>query len=371
MLTASPLSAPRDARADPGRGPATALLAAGELDISDGGDQADAALLESRVVAMAARLAEFGLTPGECLLIIAGARVSTLVGLLAAFRRGLDVALAPIGAPVEALAAYAARVGARAVAGQGAIGDYPAIDDLMQVAAMSPEARFVAHLDDAAYDGAVSLAGLPRSFAPAPDPRPTRLATFAPGGAVIYHDQSALALSALDLAMIAGVRAGDTIVSTLAPTGFAGLVAGPCLAMTAHARLHYVQPFDAATFVDSLLSRAPAHLIAPGALAGPLAEAGLLRPELLASLMLVDRTGEGRGALAPLGDTGGVPVIDLHAFGEQALIAERRGSGGRPRPPAREPHLVNLDGRVIVAARRREGPGPLVFEGEAISAPPS
>ena len=108
--------------------------------------------------------------------------------------------------------------------------------------------------------------------------------------------------------------------------------------------------------------------VAPGALAGPLAEGDMIRADLLASLMLLDRTTEARGALAPLGEADGVAVIDLHAFGEQALIAEARGPDKRPLPPARAPHMIRHGDASILAVRRRDGTGPLAFEGEAVSA---
>ncbi len=328
------------------------------------------AALDARADVMAARLVELGLIPGETLMIAGGACVSTCVALLAALRAGLDVALAPLHPAAALLGAFAARVGVNAIAAQTAHGDLAPIEDMFEVAARAPTVRLVCGLGPAPFDGAVDLEAPAADNTPLPAPadRALRIATFAPGGGVVYHQQRTLVASALDLAARARVGMGAPILSTLAPSGFAGLVAGPYLALLTGATLRFHGPFDAAAFLDELAALPPAHVVMPGALAGPLAEGGLIDGARMASLLLLDRTGEARGALAPLGDTRGVAIIDLHAFGEEALIAEPRGADGRPLPAAREPHMIPIDDTTILAVRRREGNGPLAFEGEAVSA---
>ncbi len=333
------------------------------------GDRATALELDARADAMAGAFADIGLAPGETLMVAGGARVSSCVALLAGLRAGLNVALAPPHAPPAMLAAFASRVDARAIACQTSLGDHSPMLDMFEVAARATGVRMVCGLGPEAFDGAVNLAG--EGFgAPSQidSDSAAAIVTFAKGGGAVYHAQKTLFVAAIDVARRGRVGFGETIVSCLAPTGFAGLAIGPFLALAMDAPLYLIDPFDSAALIAALESRAPAHLIAPGALAGPLAEAGLLRPDLLRALLLLDRSGDGAGSLAPLGDTGGVAIVDLHAFGEQAVIAEPRGPEARPLPPAREPHMIEIGEARVLSVRRRAGPGPLGFEGEAVSA---
>ncbi len=331
------------------------------------------AALDARADEMAGRLVDVGLAPGETLMIVGGASVSTCVALIAAMRAGLDAALAPPHPSAALLGSFAARAGARAIAAQNAHGELTLVDDVFEAAARAQDVRLVCGLGPGQFDGAVDLSSTcadPPSSAlrPAASPHVGRIATFASGGGVVSHRQRALVAAALDLAARARVGMTQPLLSTIGPASFAGLVAGPFLSLLSGAPLHLHGPFESAFFLAEVQALAPAHIVAPGALCGSMAEGGLLRPGLIASLMLLDRTQEARGALAPLGDTRGVPVIDLHAFGEYALIAEPRGPDGRPLPAAREPHMIDIGDIKMLAVKRREGAGPLAFEGEAVSA---
>jgi hypothetical protein len=333
------------------------------------GEALDFAMLDARVDTMARRLAALGLAPGETLMIVGAARVSTFIGLLAGLRAGLDVALAPAHPAPAVLALFAARAGACAIATEAT--DDGDMDAIYEVAARAPDVRFVCELGALAADGVVALGETTAERLEAAEPfvaSTGRVATFAPGGGLVYHAQRTLALAALDLATRAPGGRSAPVLSTIAPTSFAGLVAGPFLSLILGAPLYFHGPFETAGFIGALRALAPAHLVAPGALAGPLAEGDMIHADLLASLMLLDRTTEARGALAPLGEATGVAVIDLHAFGEQALIAEARGPDKRPLPPARAPHMIRHGDTSILAVRRRDGTGPLAFEGEAVSA---
>jgi hypothetical protein len=159
-----------------------------------------------------------------------------------------------------------------------------------------------------------------------------------------------------------------TIVSTIAPASFAGLVAGPFAALLSGAPLHLHGPFHSAEFLAELDAAAPVHLVAPRAMAADLDVAGLLTPRTLASLMLLDRSGETDPPPAPvLRPDLSIPVIDLCAFGERALVAEPRAADGSALPPAWEPHMISAGDRSIVAVQRRTGAGTFAFEGAAVS----
>ncbi len=374
------MTPPREATRDPlaefdletlARG--AARLRPERMAMSDsGGDALTFAALDAAADAMAARFGELGLVAGETLLIAGGAQAVACVALLAALRAGLNAALAPAHEGVASLTAFAANVGAHALVAPTIYDGLAPVETMFEVAARAPNVRLVGGLGPIAYDGAVDVALAALATPPASAFSPAfsigRIATFAEGGGVAFHRPRALVAAALDIAARARVGAGAPILTCLAPVSFAGLVAGPFLSLLVGTSLRFCGPFETAVFLDALETSGPAHVVVPGGLASLLAEGGLVRADYMASLMLLDRTTEARAALAPMGDIDTVTLVDLHAFGEQAVIAEPRGPDARPLPPAREPHMIHVDAASLVAVQRRGGAGPLAFDGEAVSA---
>ena len=273
--------------------------------------------LDRRASGLAARLVELGLVPGECLLVAGGARAATIVAMIAAARAGLDVALASDHLDGAALGVFAAATGAVAMAAEPEHDGLAPLGALFEAAAAAPRVRLVCGLGGGDGDGALALdwrggqtpAESPRRRAPREG-----LVLTGDGEAVLRHEQQAIISAAMDIVSRARVGLTHPILSTLSPTTFAGLAAGPFAALLAGCELRLHGPFDAGTFLDALDSAAPAHLVAPRALADALARGGQTGAGF-ASLMLSGNA-PGEPPPAPLA---GVPFVDLDGFDGRAL----------------------------------------------------
>jgi acyl-CoA synthetase (AMP-forming)/AMP-acid ligase II len=344
-----------------------ARLRPGRTAVSDGtGARISFAELDLGSRAMAGALASLGLAPGECVLVPGVPRVATLLGIFAALRAGLDVALAPPQLSSAETAAFAARAKCAAALIGGRYGETSPLDTVMQAAATCENLRMLCSLEGGA-DGAVDLNefATPDYRIDAACARAARLVTFVPGGA-LRHTQRTLIAATLDAATRLHLSDDRTLLSTIAPASFAGLVAGPLLALLSGASLHLHGPFLSATLLEDLTTHGPAHLLVPRAVGTLLEEARLLSGRLVASLLLLHRAtraDESAIALSPAE----CPVFDLTAFGETCLLVEPRDAHGDALPPAATPHMIEFDGSSILAARRAPGVGALRFEGEAVT----
>ena len=315
---------------------------------------------------MAGAMASLGLGPGDCVLLFATPRASTLIGLVAALRAGIDVALVPAHLTGAELRGYAARLRAvAAFAGQAYDGLQP-VDTMMEVAAGCESLRLIGSLEGEA-DGAVDLASFvaeghwiePQGSSAA------RVFTYVPGGA-LRHLQRTLVASALDAVSRLRIGAGQTLITTIAPSSFAGLVGGPLMALLGGATLRLHGPFSAAGLMEEIAAAGTPHLIIPRALGDAVSDARLPDAGRLASLSLLHRAQRVDESALPL-ERCHVPVFDLTAFGETCLVVEARNLDGSALPPAMTPHMIELDGRNILALRRGTGSGALRFEGEAVT----
>ena len=315
---------------------------------------------------MAGAMTSLGLGPGDCVLLFATPRASTLIGLVAALRAGLDVALVPAHLTPAELRGYAARLRAvAAFAGQPYDGLQP-IETMMQVAAGCESLRLIGSLEGEA-DGAVDLASFAAEghWIQPQGAAASKVVTYVPGGA-LRHLQRTLVASALDAVSRLRIRAGQVLISTIMPSSFAGLVSGPLMALLGGATLHFHSPFSAATLMEDIAGADAPHLVIPRALGDAICEAGLLTCGRLASVCLLHRAQHLDEFVQPL-EPCSVPLFDLTAFGETCLVTEPRDPEGNPLPPAATDHMIELDGRNILALRRSAGSGALRFEGEAVT----
>jgi hypothetical protein len=315
---------------------------------------------------MAGAMTSLGLGPGDCALLLATPRASTLIGLVAALRAGLDVALVPAHLTGAELRGYAARLRAvAAFAGQTYDG-LQTIDAMMEVAASCETLRLIGSLEGEA-DGAVDLASFAAEghWIEPQGSSAARVVTYVPGGA-LRHLQRTLVASTLDAVSRLRIGAGQTLITTIAPSSFAGLVSGPLMALLSGATLTLHGPFSAAGLMEEIAAAGVPHLIIPRVLGGAVSDARLPQAGRLASLSLLHRAQRVDESSLPL-EHCNVPVFDLTAFGETCLVAEARDLEGSALPPAMTPHMIELDGRNILALRRGTGSGALRFEGEAVT----
>jgi hypothetical protein len=285
----------------------------------------------AQVGAVAQHLRLLGLAPGERILILAGARAACIVTAIAALAAGLEPLLVRIGFDGPQLAAIAASAGCAAIAGPTWYGELNLEETLLEAAARSETIRLVATLGPGEADGAVDLAPerLPGDAGklpfPAPDLRP-RIGTLNVRNEAVFHEQSALLAAALDLVGKAEIAAGSHLLSTLAPASFASLVAGPVASLLSGAPLTLFGPFEAARFLALLDCAEPHHCIVPAAILPDMAEAGLLRDSVLASVIAV-----GREELTSTSHSH-CRLIDVRALEEGSVAVRRARAETKPAP---------------------------------------
>ena len=296
-----------------------------------------------RVGRLAALFRHAGFFPGERVLVVAGATVEAFVALVAVLRAGLEPALlAPGPGPVE-IAAHARAAGAVALLGPSHYGALELGESYLSAAALAEQVRMIATLGPEPVDGGVDV-----SFArldamvdvvdpgEAPDrAEPPMIVTFhgpPTSPTAVAHRQATLLADALSLVEQAHINPSAPLLSTLPPTSLAGLVAGPCAALLGASRLVLHGPFDAARFLAACDGAPGYHLVVPAA-AGALLQDGSLTAGC-ASVVLVSRFPKNDGFVLPTILACDRPIVDVYAFAEDTLLAQR-GVDGEAQPPNR------------------------------------
>jgi acyl-CoA synthetase (AMP-forming)/AMP-acid ligase II len=327
----------------------------------------------SQVAALARLFVDCGLQEGERLLFVGGAEISLVTGLIAALRAGFEPVLAPLDLGLDALSAYANAVNAAALIAPTDYGELKPLETCFQAAAAVASIRLVATLGPSEIDGAVDLSpeAVLRFAAAHPDnglergkpaPAPPRIVTLdRRTHKPVAHEQATLMAASFDFSARAEIGRTTPILSTLPPTSFAGLVAGPFAALLSGARLYLHGPFAADDFMRCREQAGNAHLVVPAAIAPDLCNAAIL--DGLASAVLVSRLADRftppRPFVCPCA------LIDLYAIDESTTVAEPR-RGAQAVQPAPEPHYVGLDEARILTVERIGGPA-LAFRGAAVT----
>lgn len=318
--------------------------------------------LAQQTAGMARAWRDLGLAAGERIVIAGNTSPASIIAMLGALRAGLDVALAPAHLDSMELAHYAVAAGAAALAGEPIEADLDIADAMFHAAAKAERVRIVATLGSVSTDGAVTLDPLaPVSEAQAAqadsNAHYARVITREADGACRLHRQRTIVAAALDFVTRSQIGTQTPIVSTIPPASFAGLVAGPIAALVAGAPFVLHAPFDAAQCMALIEALRPVHMIVPAALSEAIAHSRLCDGKQLATLVLLSRFAqmpvhhpEDSPESALPAD---VPVIDLYGIGEIAAVAELRLADGRRITPLAAQHVLNLDGRDVVAARRK------------------
>lgn len=320
-------------------------------------------MLETRIGAMAKAWKKLGLMTGERIVIVANASAASLIGMYGALRAGLDVALAAPHLPADDIARFGEQIGAAALAGEACCGDIDIADALLRAAARAERVRVVAALGATPIDGAAPLDALAaQSAAGDADASPLSgrhalVITRSIDGQCCFHRQRTIVASALDFVTRVQIGTQEPIVSTILPASFAGLAAGPIAGLISGAPLMLQSPFNGANFLRACEALQPVHAIVPVMMSEEIAASGLAQSPRLATLVLFARF-KHMPADIPSEPPGGflachAPVFDLYGIGEIAAIAERRTSAGGRVAPLTAQHMLTLDGRDVLAARRK------------------
>lgn len=250
--------------------------------------------LYQRVAAFIARLRGFGLARGERVLICCPPGAQSFVALTAALAAGLDPVLAALPLPYTfpAVSKAAKTLNAAALFAPARFCGLDFEEPLLALAAETPSIRLIGSLDGA-LDGAADFTA---GALDAPVSPRVRLAddwsaderravgALDEMGGVVFASQGALLGAALDLVRMTRAAGDAPILSLCAPSSLGALVAGPLAALLAGSPLHFLAPFKAARFLETLEALGPTRLVAPASVLDDLGRAGLLANGALVSV---------------------------------------------------------------------------------------
>jgi hypothetical protein len=298
------------------------------------------------ISAIAGRLRRMGLQTDAIVGIQLPNIVESVLVLLGVLRAGMIPAPLPLlWRRADAIAALS-RVGAKVLITCGRIGAIEHADLALHVAAEIFPIRYVCAFGRNLPDGVVPLDELYTSekLEPIPSFERERDGNPAAHVAAITWDvtpdglvpvaRSHVELLAGGIAVLLESRLEHdaVILSSIATSSFAGLALNvvPWLLVGGTLALHH--PFDPDAFTAQRKEHRCDTVILPGAMAGRLAEAGLLADsdglrKVIAMWRAPERLPAGTGWRDKQ-----VALIDVPVFGEAGLFAARRGATGKPAP---------------------------------------
>jgi hypothetical protein len=325
---------------------------------------------DRRIGALARLLREIGIPEGGTVAIQLPNNADSVITYLAVARAGMVPAMLPLlWRRAESVAALA-RAHATAILCCGRVGDFDHGQLALDIAAELFPIRAVAGFGRSLADGIVPIDEVLGDISPADD-----IDTFADIAAITFdigadgpvpveRDAMQLLSAGLLIGRDAAIARGSTILSTLPIASYAGLSAALVPWLMSGGRLEFHHPF-----APDILSRQIEGcdiLVVPDAVAMRLSETSLLGARGLRAVISVCRSPERFAAAAawPLAE---LPLIDVAAFGELALLAALRPADGNPAPwPLR---FRSADGDSEIAEAYVTPAGTLGIRGALAAAP--
>ena len=333
------------------------------------------------VAAIAGRLRRMGLPVDAVVGVQMPNIVEHILAMLGVLRAGMIVAPMPLlWRRADAVAALA-RVGAKALITGGRVGDFKHSQFGMRVAAEVFAIRYVCGFGQNLPDGVVPFDDLftAEKLDPIPPFERERQANAAAHLAAITFDvaerglvpvarnHSELVAAALVVLLESRLAQNANILSTLAPSSFAGLSLTllPWLLTGGTLSLHH--PFDVETLARQKRDDRCPTLILPGPVAFQLAEAGAFAGDDQTSVIALWR-GPEQLAMSPPWRASQTVLIDVPVFGETGLVAGRRGGDGRPCPISFGPIVAprGSPGGIVLAELLPTAAGTVSFRGPIV-----
>jgi hypothetical protein len=334
------------------------------------------------VAAIAGRLRRMGLPVDAIVGVQMPNIVENFLAMLGILRAGMIVAPVPLlWRRADAVAALA-RIGAKALITCGRVGDFKHSQFGMRVAADVFAIRYVCGFGAKLPDGVVPFDDLftADKLDPIPPLERERQAnaaahlaaiTFdaAEGGWVpVARNHSELVAAALVVLLESRLAQNGKILSTLAPSSFAGLSLTllPWLLTGGMLSLHH--PFDADVLTRQRRDDRCPTLVLPGPVISSLAEAGALAGEDQNGTVIAAWRGPEGLAMSPAWRAAQTALIDVPVFGEIGLLAGRRGADGRPAPIAFGPVVAprGSPGGIVLAELLPTAAGTVSFRGPMV-----
>jgi hypothetical protein len=319
---------------------------------------------ERMVAAIAGRLRGMGIAGDSVIGIQLPNIVENILSVLGVMRAGMIAAPLPLlWRRADAITALG-RVGAKALITCGHVGNFNHCQFAMRIASELFSIRYVCGFGGKIPDGVVPLDDLfdaEQSDPVSPMPRERLDNAAAHIGLITFElgEDGLVPVARSHLEMLAGglgvtlearLAHNARILSTIAPTSFAGmsLTLLPWLLSAGALSLH--QPFDADVLARQCRDDACGTLILPAPVALRLASSGAFAQDGLATIIAAWRSPE-RLATSPGWRQRDIALVDVAIFAEAGLVAARRNADGRAAPMPLGPVVVprQESGGVLVA----------------------
>ena len=256
-----------------------------------------------------------------------------VIALTAVMEAGLSAVLVPMAAPQPMLAQALEQAKAAALITVSRWAGLETAEMARTLAAGLYGLRFVAAFGANAPDGVIPIDNLAATWAQDARLSGTEQAStlvwtvdFGPAGKgpvrVVSRKTNDLVAASLPVVAITGMRAGERILSTMAPDDLAGVVSGLVPSLMTGIPLVMLPLFDSTTLLAEIGRASGVHLVVPAAIEQAIDDAGLLQDGNLASVMLTHRAPWQRRQSPPR--AAGVLMVDLIALGEDCLCARER-----------------------------------------------
>jgi non-ribosomal peptide synthetase component E (peptide arylation enzyme) len=293
------------------------------------------------IEALAGRLLDLGLAPGSIVALQMPNVVENVIALLGVLRAGMIAAPMPLlWRQADAVSALG-QLAPRALIVLGRVGAVDHGEIVIHVAAEIFAVRFVCGFGSELPDGVIALDDVfdATTRAPAPSrpkaipPQDVAVVTFdvtAQGIVPVAHSHAELMAAGNAIVAEAALTPGGAILGALATSSFAGLgsLVMPWLITGGRLALH--QPFSPQAFLAQLNDEHCETAVVPAAILAPMQEAGLVgRASALRAVLAVWRSPEFLSTAAAWPNAAPA-CVDVAAFGEAGIVAQRRGSDGRP-----------------------------------------
>ena len=298
------------------------------------------------ISAIAVRLRRAGLQPDAVVGLQMANTVDGVLAFLGILRAELIAMPLPLLWRRADVVGAIRRAGASALVVSGRIGATDYFDLAINAAAEAFTVRQVCGFGPRPPDGVISFEDLYTAAEVAPagtlearstsEGRGVHVAAIswdvtADGPVPVARSHAQLISGGLAVLLESGIRQEATILSTLAPSSFAGIALAlvPWLMVGGTLALHH--PFDRTSFAAQLPQEDCGVAILPGPLVTPLKAAGVLTALPVRNILAAWRAPEQMRRAANWQD-GAVALTDVQLFGEIGLLAARRALGRRPDP---------------------------------------
>ncbi len=335
------------------------------------------------VAAIAGRLRRMGMATDSIVAIQLPNTVENILMLLGVLRAGLIAAPLPLLWRRAETVAALARIGAKALISCGRAGSFNHARFAMRIASEVFSIRHVCGFGEKLPDGVVPFDDLftAERLDPVPPLERERQHNAAAHLAFITFDvgdNGIVPVARNHLEAIAGglgvalegrLAQDARILSTMAPSSFAGLslTVMPWLLAAGTLSLHH--PFDAEVLAQQRRDDGCKTLILPGAVALHLAEAGAFagNGDGAGGVIAAWRAPE-RLATSPAWRERDTALVDVSIFGEAGLVAARRGTSGHAAPIPFGPVVAprGSTGAVVVAELVSTAAGTVALRGPMV-----